>query len=70
MSARWLITGGAGMVATDLASELRSRGEGVVALSKADLDITNNDDVRKTVRDLRPDIIANCAAYTKVDDCE
>ncbi len=70
MSARWLITGGAGMVATDLANELQSRGEGVVTLSKSDLDITNHADVRRTVRDLKPDIIANCAAYTKVDDCE
>jgi len=70
MSARWLITGGAGMVATDLVNELQSRGEGVVSLSKADLDITNHSDVRKTIRDLKPEIIANCAAYTKVDDCE
>ena len=70
MSARWLITGGAGMVATDLAHELESRGERVVSLSKSDLDITNQQDVRKTIRDLKPGIIANCAAYTKVDDCE
>ena len=70
MRARWLITGGAGMVATDLTSELESRGEGVVNLPKADLDITNAADVRKTVRDLKPDIIVNAAAYTAVDDCE
>lgn len=67
---RWLITGGGGMVATDLAEELQSRSELVASLSKSDLDIASAADVRKTVRDLKPEIIVNCAAFTRVDDAE
>lgn len=58
------------MVGTDLTSELEARGEGVVSLTRHDLDITSAADVRRIVRDLKPDIIVNCAAYTRVDDCE
>ena len=66
----WLITGAAGMVGTDLRNELESRGESVVALAKGDLDIVNRDDVMRVVSDARPDVIVNCAAYTKVDLAE
>ena len=67
---KWLVTGAAGMVGTDLRIELESRGEEVVALAKSDLDITNRDDVVRFVDDVRPDVIVNCAAYTKVDLAE
>jgi dTDP-4-dehydrorhamnose reductase len=67
---KWLITGAVGMVGSDLRTELESRGEVVVALAKADLDITNRDDVMRFVSDARPDVIVNCAAYTKVDLAE
>ena len=67
---RWLITGGSGMVATDLRDELLSRDEDVVSPSKAELDVTDADAVAAFVRDAKPEIIVNCAAYTKVDDSE
>ncbi len=67
---KWLITGAAGMVGCDLRHELESRGEEVVALAKSDLDITNGGDVARFVDDARPDVIVNCAAYTKVDLAE
>jgi len=67
---RWLITGAAGMVGTDLRKELESRGEEIVALAKSDLDITNRDEVVRFVDDARPNFIVNCAAYTKVDQAE
>jgi dTDP-4-dehydrorhamnose reductase len=67
---RWLITGGGGMVATDLHSALEGRGEDVVALSKADLDIADGRAVTDAVTRYAPSIIVNCAAYTKVDDAE
>jgi dTDP-4-dehydrorhamnose reductase len=67
---RWLITGASGMVGADLQQALRSRGEDVVALSKADLDISDASAVGRAVRNAAPQIIVNCAAYTKVDDCE
>jgi dTDP-4-dehydrorhamnose reductase len=70
MTLRWLITGGAGMVATDLRRELESRGAFVVAPPRAELDVTDRDSVRRAVAGARPDVIVNCAAYTKVDLAE
>ena len=70
MSLRWLITGGGGMVATDLRDELVSRNERVIAPAKSALDITDTDSVRRVVREEQPDVIVNCAAFTRVDDAE
>jgi dTDP-4-dehydrorhamnose reductase len=39
----------------------------VVALSRAELDITDREAVASAVADARPDVLINCAAYTKVD---
>jgi dTDP-4-dehydrorhamnose reductase len=68
MTPRWLITGAAGMVGTDVRNELA--GEDVVAVSKADLDVTDRAAVDALVHAVKPSIIVNCAAYTKVDDAE
>ncbi len=67
---KWLITGAGGMLGTDLREELLSRGEDVVAAAKDDLDITSHDDVIRFVEETAPQIIVNCAAYTKVDLAE
>jgi dTDP-4-dehydrorhamnose reductase len=58
------------MVGSDLAAELQSRGEETIALAKSDLDITNARAVQALVRETKPAIIVNCAAYTKVDKAE
>lgn len=70
MTPRWLITGGSGMVATDLRHELESRDADVVSVSKNDLDISDAEAVSTLVRKVKPTVIVNCAAYTKVDDAE
>ncbi|MEK6374574.1 MAG: dTDP-4-dehydrorhamnose reductase [Acidobacteriota bacterium] len=70
MTLRWLVTGAAGMVGHDLRDALAARGEDVVAFSKAELDITDSRIVDTMVREVRPDVIVNCAAYTKVDAAE
>ena len=67
---RWLVTGAGGMVGRDLCDALQARGEEVVALAKADLDITDARLVDQAVRDAKPDVVVNCAAYTKVDAAE
>ena len=66
----WLITGAGGMVGRDLTAELTSRGEQVAALSHQDLDITDSRAVNACVAAHAPDVIVNCAAYTKVDQAE
>jgi dTDP-4-dehydrorhamnose reductase len=70
MRRRWLITGAGGMVGTDLRDELQRRGEDVVAASRCELDVTDAAAVSALVERVRPTIIINCAAYTKVDDAE
>ena len=42
----------------------------VVAMDRATLDLADSDAVRRTVRDARPDVIVNAAAYTAVDKAE
>lgn len=63
---RYLITGGGGMLATDLAEKLASRD--LVTLTRAQLDITDDAAVRVAVAGF--DVVINAAAYTKVDDAE
>ena len=58
------------MVATDLRDELVSRNERVIAPGHSALDITDTDTVRRVVREEQPDVIVNCAAFTRVDDAE
>src|ERR1043165_9314616 len=58
------------MAGTDLREALALRDEPVVALTKSDLDITDSRCVARCVDAARPDVIVNCAAYTKVDQAE
>jgi dTDP-4-dehydrorhamnose reductase len=67
---RWLVTGAGGMVGRDVCAALDSRGETVLPLTKSDLDITDAAAVRDVVARAKPNVIVNCAAYTKVDDAE
>jgi dTDP-4-dehydrorhamnose reductase len=67
---KWLITGAAGMVGSDLREALTMRGEDVAALTKSDLDITDSRRVSAAIGDEKPSVIVNCAGYTRVDDAE
>ncbi|MFE6236715.1 dTDP-4-dehydrorhamnose reductase [Cellulosimicrobium sp. NPDC057862] len=64
---RWLVTGAAGMLGTDVVAGLGSDVE-VVALGRDDLDILSAPACRDI---LRPgDVLVNCAAWTDVDGAE
>ncbi|MBV9068909.1 MAG: dTDP-4-dehydrorhamnose reductase [Acidobacteria bacterium] len=67
---RWLVTGAGGMAGRDVCAALELRGETVLPLTKSDLDIVNAVAVREAVHRTQPDVIVNCAAYTKVDEAE
>ncbi|GGX20000.1 dTDP-4-dehydrorhamnose reductase [Streptomyces lomondensis] len=67
---RWLVTGAGGMLGHDVVDELTRRGATVVGLDRAALDITRPEAVDAAVREHRPDLVVNCAAYTAVDDAE
>jgi len=61
-----LVAGARGRLGSGMAREFRSRGN-VVALGRADLDITDDARVLKRITAESPDLIINCAAYTAVD---
>ena len=64
-----LITGADGQLAHALRARLAGE-DCVVALTRAQLDLTSYDDVIKTVGEVRPDMIVNAAAYNDVDGAE
>lgn len=53
-----------------LLTDLAEKAEEPRKFSYITLDITNKESVKKTVKDYKPDIIINAAAYTNVDGCE
>jgi dTDP-4-dehydrorhamnose reductase len=63
---RALVTGGGGQLASDLAEQL----DDVVALSRAELDISDDEAVAKAFDDFEPRVVFNCAAFHNVDVCE
>jgi len=67
---RVLVSGAAGMLATDLVPCLQKKGHDVVVPSESDLDITHLEAIRRWTGSTRPDVVINCAAYTKVDQAE
>lgn len=63
---RYLITGGRGMLGSDLAAVLADRD--VTTLGRAELDVSNAFAVREAVEGY--DFVINTAAYTNVDEAE
>lgn len=67
---RVLLTGAGGMLGSDLAVALAQAGYEVFARPRSDLDVTDAAAVARAFRDARPEVVVNCAAFTKVDACE
>jgi dTDP-4-dehydrorhamnose reductase len=67
---RVLVTGAAGMLARDLVPCLQKRGHETLAPLESDLDITRVEAIRRWAGSFHPEIVINCAAYTKVDQAE
>lgn len=66
---RILLTGTNGQVGWELRRVLQPLGE-VVACDRALLDLAKPEQIRTVVRDVRPTLIVNPAAYTAVDKAE
>jgi dTDP-4-dehydrorhamnose reductase len=64
-----LLTGRNGQVGYELERALAPLGE-VIALDRARLDLSDPAAIRSVVRDARPEVIVNAAAYTAVDRAE
>lgn len=67
---RALVTGAAGMLGSDLSVRMSVAGWQVYPRPKSDLDVSDEAAVQRAVREIRPDVVINCAAFTKVDACE
>ncbi|MPQ43965.1 dTDP-4-dehydrorhamnose reductase [Clostridium tarantellae] len=79
---RILITGGKGQLANELLSIIGKKKADigkisetikkaqVMALGVEELDITNFENVKNKINELKPDVVINCAAATNVDGCE
>ncbi|MEO8650647.1 MAG: dTDP-4-dehydrorhamnose reductase [Acidobacteriota bacterium] len=65
-----LITGAAGMVAGACAAHCRELGDHVTALTRHQLDITDQNAVEACFSSETPDAVINCAAFTDVDSAE
>ncbi len=63
-----LITGANGMLAKAVRERLKNYE--LICTDVEELDITNKEEVQKYVKELKPDYIVNCAAYTAVDKAE
>lgn len=63
-----LITGAQGQLGLALQDEFVDHE--VVAWGSADLDVSQLESVRKALKDIRPDIVINAAAFTQVDQAE
>jgi dTDP-4-dehydrorhamnose reductase len=66
---RVLVTGAAGQVGTEVIRELQGVAT-VIAHDRRTLDLAHPEGIAPRVREARPDVIVNCAAYTAVDRAE
>jgi dTDP-4-dehydrorhamnose reductase len=66
---RVLVVGGGGQLGREL-SALHNAARPIIALSHAECDIAVPGDAARALTDHRPDVVVNCAAYTRVDAAE
>ncbi|SAL38919.1 dTDP-4-dehydrorhamnose reductase [Caballeronia turbans] len=64
-----LVTGVNGQVGFELARTLQGLGR-IVALERKQFDLSDLDQIRAVIRDVKPALIVNPAAYTAVDQAE
>lgn len=67
---QYLVTGANGQLGTELSKMMDDRGLNYWGYDAKNMDITKRDLVFDKIRDLKPDVIFHCAAYTAVDPAE
>lgn len=65
-----LVAGAGGMVGRAVLRRCEALGDQVAAYDHKSLDISNADAVARTLTEVQPDAVINCAAWTDVDGCE
>lgn len=64
-----LLTGANGQLGSELARRLPALGE-LTAADRAALDLAKVEAIRRALREAKPQLVVNCAAYTAVDRAE
>lgn len=67
---RILVTGGNGQLGNEWVRYLNRQEVEFIALPSSDFNLTQHADTRRVMGNLKPDLIINCAANTKVDKAE
>lgn len=67
---RTLILGGTGMLGRAVTAAARRRGWPALGLSRAQADVEEEARIAYWMAAFRPQLVVNCAAFTRVDDCE
>jgi dTDP-4-dehydrorhamnose reductase len=62
-----LVVGAAGQLGSTFAG---TRGHDVIGLTRADVDVTDQDALLAVVERIQPDVLVNCTAYNNVDGAE
>ncbi len=70
MKKRFLVTGANGQLGSEWVRYLEAQGFEFIASDSKTLDITDINSITKHIEDFSPDVLINCAAYTKVDQAE
>lgn len=65
-----LVTGTTGQLGFDVVRELKERNFDVIGVSSSEMDITDKNKVREVIKNISPDAVIHCAAYTAVDKAE
>ncbi len=65
-----LVTGSGGMLAKQIINHFKREKISIIGLKREELNITNSTQLREKIETHEPDLIINCAAYTKVDMAE
>ena len=65
-----LVTGITGQLGFDVVKELERRGEKVIGTTRKEINLTDEESVKKFILEKKPDAVIHCAAYTAVDKAE
>lgn len=65
-----LVTGGSGLLGSDVVRAAVLRGWKVAAPSRSEMDIVDGDSCLRVIKSDKPDYVIHCAAFTAVDKAE
>lgn len=65
-----LVTGVKGQLGYDVVNDLRLRGHEPIGVDIEEMDITDQTSVNKVIKEINPDAVIHCAAWTAVDLAE